>query len=177
MSGFFRNRVRRPAALSLLFFALSLSGLGALTDLYWEPPAAFSGISGSFPVSASGENLSVVAWQEPFAVSSGGRESFQIGVSLGVKSSGESWRILPNIAGPYGYAGTEPAILSIALDKQDRIIIAAAVSAARTQILVSEDLGQSFSSYWLNMGSEGSVAPRIMVRSDGGYLLFVTRSL
>jgi hypothetical protein len=178
MIGFPGRGFRRfGTSLPLFFLILFTPALGALTDLYWEPPAAFSGVSGSFPVSASRGDLSVVAWQEPLAASSGDQEGLRIGVSLGVKISGEPWRILANVAGPYRYAGTEPAILSIALDKQDRIIIAAAVSTAQTEILVSEDRGQSFSSRRMDMGSENSVAPRIVVRSDGGYLLFVTRSL
>jgi hypothetical protein len=175
MSGFLRKRLRCFGAV-LFLLALFPPGLGALEDLYWELPAAFSGISGSFPVSASNGDLSVIAWQEPAVVSSGGEESPGIHVSLGLKSPGEPWRILPNVAGPYSYAGAEPAILSLALDKQGRIVIAAAVSTAQTELVVSEDLGQSFSSYRLDMGSEGSVAPRVAVRSDGGYLLFVTRS-
>jgi hypothetical protein len=171
MSGLFRRPLPGfGAALSLLLLVLFPPGLGALADLYWELPAAFS-VSGSFPVSASNGNLSVVAWQE-----SSGDQGSRISVSLGLKSPGEPWRVLPDVAGPYGYAGVEPAILSVALDNQDRIVIAAAVSTAQTEILVSEDRGRSFSSYRLDMGSESSVAPRVVVRSDGGYLLFVTRS-
>ncbi|MDR0451063.1 MAG: glycoside hydrolase, partial [Treponema sp.] len=160
----------------LLCFALFPPGLGALEDLYWELPAPFSA-SGSFPVSASNGDLSVVAWQESSALPSGGEGSSGISVSLALKSPGASWRILPNVAGPYAYAGVEPAILSIALDRQNRILIAAAASTTRTEILVSEDQGESFSSYRLDMGSENSVAPRLVVRADGGYLLFVTRSI
>ncbi|MDR3192812.1 MAG: SpoIIE family protein phosphatase [Treponema sp.] len=173
------SRGVRCSGTILLFLSLVLfpPGLGALTDLYWELPAAFSGAPGSFPVSASNGNLSVIAWQEPSALSPDSRESSRITVSLGLKSPGLPWRILPNVAGPYGYTGAEPAILSLALDKQGRILIAAAVSATQTEILLSEDEGQSFSSCRLDMGSESSVAPRVMVRSDGGYLLFVTRSL
>jgi serine phosphatase RsbU (regulator of sigma subunit) len=156
-------------ALPFLCLALFPPLLGALTDLYWELPAPFSGAAASFPVSASNGNLSVIAWQESSAVS--------VSVSLGLKSPGGPWRILPNVAGPYAYAGAEPAMLSLALDKQDRILIAVAVSTAQAEILVSEDRGQSFFSYRLDMGGESSVAPRVVARSDGGYLLFVTRSL
>ncbi|MDR0449947.1 MAG: SpoIIE family protein phosphatase [Treponema sp.] len=175
MRGFFKRGLRCFGT-ALFFLSLALPpGLGA--DLYWESPAPFSGLSGSFPVSASSGDLSVIVWQEASPVSSGGGESSQISVSLGLKSPGNAWRVLPNVAGPYSYAGAEPAILSVVLDKRGRIIIAAAVSASQTEILVSEDWGQSFSAYRLDMGSEASVAPRVAVRSDGGYLLFITRSL
>jgi hypothetical protein len=158
-----------------LFLFTALSSISAL-DFFWEEPARFTNRSGNFPVSAfsentTGENFSVLAWQE----SSPNRN--QINVYLAVKLPGEEWKERGMIAGPYAYSGTEPSILSIVIDKKNRILIAIAASGSRTEILISADRGQTFSRQAINTDAEGSVAPRIFVRADGGYLLFVTRGL
>jgi hypothetical protein len=161
--------------ISVLFFVLT-QGLPGLSEFYWEEPELFSVVAGHFPVSAFSGDFSVIAWQEPAA----GPDARTVGdgfisISLGIKSTGSPWQIRRSVGGPYAYSGTEPSILSIALDKKGRILIAAAVSAAQTEILISGDRGQSFSRSRVDTGSESSVAPRIFARSDGGYILFVTR--
>ncbi|MDR2313878.1 MAG: SpoIIE family protein phosphatase [Spirochaetaceae bacterium] len=139
-------------------------------ELYWEEPRLFSNRNGSFPVSAYREGLSVVAWQETTRTDSGG----QITISLAVRQGRAPW-ILRSQAAAYTYAGAEPAILSVAVDARERILIAVAASGTETDILISSDLGETFDRHQLELGSESSVAPRIFTRSDGGYLLFVTR--
>ncbi|MDR2133607.1 MAG: signal protein, partial [Treponema sp.] len=165
---------RRYLCVLLLFFAVL--GLSAQTDFYWETPALFSPTPGTFPVSASAGDFSAVAWQqaEPNRNAAVAADGF-ISVVLAVKKSGQPWENLGVVGGPYAYSGTEPSILSIVIDNRGRIIIAAAASTTQTEILVSEDGGRDFSRYRVNMGSESSVAPRLCVRADGGYLLFVTR--
>jgi len=163
-----------------LFLFTAFSSLPAL-DFFWEEPERFTNRPGNFPVSASseqssaenttGENFSVLAWQE----SSPNRN--QINVYLAVKQPGEEWKERGMIAGPYAYSGTEPSILSVVIDKKNRILIAIAASGSRTEILISADRGLTFSRQAINTDAEGSVAPRIFVRADGGYLLFVTRGL
>ena len=151
------------------------AGLYALSDFYWEQPEVFSPASGSFPVSASNGVLAAVAWQESDPADAGG--GGHIRVPLAVKVPGKAWKVYPSVAGPYAYAGTEPAILSIAVDDRGRILIAAAASSTLTELLISDDEGETFRSIPLESGAESSVAPRIFARGDGGYLLFVTRSL
>ncbi|MDR1617622.1 MAG: SpoIIE family protein phosphatase [Treponema sp.] len=173
------TRTRAAFALCLFFLLIPLCrNLAAQSEFYWEVPELFSSTAGTFPVSASSRNLSVVAWQE----AAENRDTALAGdglirVSLAVKPAGEQWQIKRAVAGPYVYSGTEPAILSMVLDRRGRIIIAAAASTTETEILISGDRGESFSRHRLDMGSESSVAPRIVVRADGGYLLFVTRGL
>ncbi|MDR2470882.1 MAG: SpoIIE family protein phosphatase [Treponema sp.] len=158
----------------VLLFSLVQALAGAQT-FYWADPGVFFPRNGSFPVSAYRGNLSAVVWQE----TTPGGEGGEISVNLAVKQGrGGSWIIRQGIAS-YTYSsatsGSEPAILSAAVDDRGRIIIAAAVSAAETEILITPDLGASFERVRLEMGSESSVAPRIFIRSDGGCLLFVTR--
>jgi len=166
----------------LLFFPLivvlfSSSVFGA-SDFYWENPALFNQTQGRFPVSAYNGTLSVVAWQESESVpSSDGslNSSLAIRISIAVKKSGGGWIIHRSIAGPYVFSGSEPSIISATVDKRNRILIATAVSPSETDVLLSEDEGVSFQPIRLNGGSDSSLAPRIFSRSDGGFLLFVTR--
>jgi serine phosphatase RsbU (regulator of sigma subunit) len=166
----------RKSIFILFLLILFLQGkLLAQVGFYWEQPEIFSA-KGSFPVSASNGEFSVIAWQESSGSDSASEGDGRISISLGIKIAGEEWQLRRNIGEPFTYSGTEPSILSIALDHEGRIIIAVAVSTTQTEILISGDQGKNFSRYWIDSGNENSVAPRIVVRSDGGYLLFVTRS-
>ena len=163
-----------------VFFLLIPGSLRAQTDFYWEQPEIFSPAAWSFPVSAFNDDLSLVAWQETAAgpaSGNGGVGDGLITVSLAVKPSGGEWRIYRSVGGPYTYSGTEPSILSAAIDRNNSILLAAAVSANETEILISDDRGESFSRVRVDSGSESSVAPRIYSRADGGYLIFITRGL
>ena len=152
----------------LLIFFLSASALFAQTGgLYWEEPEVFSVRQGMFPVSAYSNDFSAVAWQEA--------SSNVINVYLAVKDNGGDWQQRGVVGGPYPFSGTEPSILSMVIDNRGRIIIAAAAGSSQTEILISTDRGRNFIRNTINMGAENSVAPRLFVRADGGYLLFVTR--
>jgi len=159
-------------------FLLFAAGLASAADFYWEEPELFYSGTGNFPVSAFSGSLSALAWQEtspnrnPNSTAGG-----FINICLAVKTSGKSWEHRGTAAGPYAYSGTEPSIISMVIDNRDRIIIAAAASGNQAEILISEDKGISFTRQTVNLGSDNSVAPRIYVRADGGYLLFVTRGL
>jgi len=149
---------------------------GQQQALYWEAPELFSSAAGSFPVSAFSNDFSALAWQEsrPNRDSSIAASGI-INISIAIKNSGQAWEQKGHIGGSYPYSGTEPSILSMAIDKRGRLIIAVAASTAQTEILISDNRGESFSAHRVNLGSETSVAPRIYVRADGGYLLFITR--
>jgi serine phosphatase RsbU (regulator of sigma subunit) len=167
-----------PVALLAAALLVWFSGgnLAAQSEFYWETPEPFSSAPGYFPVSASSANFSVLAWQEAEAgPSSPAGESGIITISLGIKTAGEPWQVRRQVGGPYAYSGTMPSILSIALNNRGWILIAAAASASQTEVLISKDRGETFSRHQIDTGSESSVAPRIFVRADGGYLLFVTR--
>ncbi|MDR2965555.1 MAG: SpoIIE family protein phosphatase [Treponema sp.] len=153
------------------FFLFTVSVFAQTGGFFWEEPEIFSPRQGSFPVSAFSNDFSAVAWQE--ITSAGGGNS--INVSLAVKENGGEWQQIGNIGGPYPFSGTEPSILSMVIDNRGRIVIAAAAGSSQTEILISADKGRSFSKNIINMGEENSVAPRLFVRADGGYLLFVTR--
>ncbi|MDR1107794.1 MAG: SpoIIE family protein phosphatase [Spirochaetaceae bacterium] len=156
-----------------LFF--SPAALYPFSDFYWEYPEAFSSGPGRFPLSAYNGDLSVVAWQESRPSPGGAAGDGEVTVSLAVKDSGGDWQVYPAVGGPYAYWGAEPAILSAMVDGRGRILLAAAVSSAETELLISEDRGETFRAVRLNFGSEISLAPRIFPRAGGGYYLFVCR--
>ena len=160
---------------TLLFF-FAASGIFAV-DFYWEEAELFSAQGGTFPVSAYSSNFSVLAWQEvtPNRDSSLSAGGF-INIHLAVKTASGDWEQRGVVAGPYAFSGTEPSIISLVIDNRDRIIIAAA-DGTHTGIHISQDRGLSFTVKTLDMGTASSVAPRIYVRADGGYFLFVTRSM
>jgi len=165
-----KNSFRFVSLLVVLFFAVpSLSA----QVLYWEEAALFSPQAGTFPVSAHSDEFSVIAWQEARPVT--GTAAGSIFINLAVKEAGGEWQQRGIIAGPYAFLGTEPSILSLVIDNSGRIVIAAAAGRAQTEILISANRGLSFSRHMVSLGAENSVAPRLFVRADGGYLLFVTR--
>ena len=156
-----------------LFSFLSISILQAQSEFFWEQERFFSPQTGTFPVSAYSSDFSALAWQEVAPNRAGG--SGYINIHLAVKEAETDWEQRGIIAGPYAYLGTEPSIISMAIDNKGRILITAAAAGTQVDILISGDRGRSFSRQTLNMGEGNSVAPRIYVRADGGYLLFVTR--
>jgi serine phosphatase RsbU (regulator of sigma subunit) len=160
----------------LIYFLFSPGFLHGIPDLYWEAPEIFSPLPGNFPVSASNGRLSVVAWQEGERnVLSGGAGDWRMRIALAVKPAGGTWRIHRGVGGVYTYSGTESSYLSVALDQQDRILIAVAVSFTQTEVLISGDGGENFKASLIDNGFENSLAPQIFISSGGGCLLFITR--
>jgi hypothetical protein len=161
--------------LFILFIFLAVFAISA-QELYWEQAETFTPRAGKFPVNAYSNDFSVIAWQEvtpnrDASITSGGF----INAYLAVKEAGKNWVQRGIVGGPYTFLGTEPSILSMVIDSKGRILIAAASGGAQAEILISENRGQTFTKQAINLGVENSVAPRLYVRADGGYLLFVTR--
>ena len=167
------SRLKNAGAVFLLLGALFLlfvpQPLYAQEVLFWEEPELFSPSQGNFPVTAHNDNVGVVVWQEPAPGSS------STNIALAVRLPGQDWQMRGIVGGPYYYSGEEPSIVTALVDDRNRIFIAAAASTTHTEILVSQDFGQTFERYLLDSGPESSLAPRISKASDGGYLLFVTR--
>ena len=164
----------------ILFALISFSSVFAVLAVeYWEAPELLTNQEGRFPVSAYSERLAVIAWQEVTPITNPNSEiARSINIHLAVKESDGTWEQRGVIAGPFAFSGRldqQPPITSIVVDNMDRIIIAAAAGGMETEILISEDNGLNFQRHRIHMGAEEAVAPRLFVRADGGYLLFVTR--
>ena len=107
------------------------------------------------------------------------------------------WTVHRRISGPYAYSGTAPWLYNLCVDARGHIIFSIANSTLRTEILVSRDRGASFRRVFIDTGGEGNgdyadiynldneagtdtpelVAPRIFQMGNGGYLMFVGRSV
>ena len=167
---------RKHFGFLLLLIAFVSPFTSAQISLFWEAPEVFSGGQGNFPVTANNSNFGIIVWQESNrGAGQAGAGEGSIEIAMAVKQPGQPWAKRGIIGGPYSFSGTEPSILSAVIDNNNRILVAAAASASQTEILISEDMGQSFERYRFNSGTESSLAPRIAVDSDGSYLLFVTR--
>ena len=167
--------IRLSKLFFVYFFFLAIFSVAA-QDLYWEQAEPFTPRAGKFPVNANSGDFSVIAWQEvspnrDASSSSGGL----LNIYLAVKEQGKNWEQRGAIAGPYAFLGTEPSILSMVIDEKGRILIAASSGNAQAEILISDNRGRSFTKQTINLGFENSVAPRLYVRADGGYILFITR--
>ncbi|MHC6201740.1 SpoIIE family protein phosphatase, partial [Breznakiellaceae bacterium SP9] len=146
---------------------------GAASDIFWSEPMDFSGKSGSFPVSAFNGKLAVLAWQET-QEEAGSNEAGTIRVTAAIKKDGKEWSEPRQIANAeYAYSGAEPAILSVAIDPQNRICISAAVDSRRIDFITSDDEGRTWMVRSISTDIAAS-APRIFVRGDGGYILFIS---
>ncbi|NLJ09058.1 MAG: SpoIIE family protein phosphatase [Treponema sp.] len=163
-SSLYQYRLRM---LLLLLICLVSTPLFSQDVFYWENPQLFSPGPGRFPVSSSNGRLSVLLWQEA--------NNNDINLSLAIKTPDQPWSIRRSVAGPYQYSGTEPPLSSVVVDAKDRILIAASLPSNETEILISYDRGLSFTATRLKGDVNSSLAPRIVARSDGGYLLFITR--
>jgi serine phosphatase RsbU (regulator of sigma subunit) len=152
----------------------------AQTNFFWEDPISISPGAGSFPVSASNNTISVVAWQETEITGRGrdGISSGQIRVSAAVKNGEGDWAVKRFVGGPYEFSGPEPSVLSAVVDNKGSIFIAAAASADFIEILKSDDGGENFTVHRIRGnsvdGSGSSLAPKIFASAGGGYLLFST---
>ncbi|MDR2509208.1 MAG: SpoIIE family protein phosphatase [Spirochaetaceae bacterium] len=168
-----------------VFFLFS-GTIEAQRSFYWDNPVVFSPENGSFPQAAAGSRFAVAAWQESLAKT---EERGEIFLSLAVLGLGEKkWSIRRHVAGPFSFAGTEPAIFTLTVDSRGRIILAVAASPSRVEIYISDDRGITFRQHILFPAGQSppregaqaaqggdSLVPRVFQTSKGGYLLFITR--
>ncbi|MCX7655674.1 MAG: SpoIIE family protein phosphatase [Treponemataceae bacterium] len=119
--------------------------------------------------------MGVLLWQEAELKRSGENAEYHIYLSLGIKEGKNPWLIRSRVAGPYIFRGTEPAIASITVDSKKQIWLAVVESGSSVVLLRSDDRGASFTAHRFNGDTNTSLAPRLFIRSDGGYLLFVSR--
>lgn len=172
-----RNRLRRTGALRdlvlCLVLAASAPAVFGISDFYWEAPTTFSPGVARFPVAAVADGLAAVVWQESAPSGAGDAAGGQVMVSIAVHAVGSSWTVRRNVAGPYHYSGSEPSMLSLAIDGRGRLLLAATASPSETELLLSDDRGATFKK--IRVPSEGLVSPRVYAAADGGYLLFATQ--
>jgi hypothetical protein len=163
----------RIKLLAMLVFVLGGGAFVSAVELFWESPQIFVETQASFPQAASGGGIAVVAWQETERSLIGGR----IRIHLAIHKDGV-WVIKRSVGGPYSYGGSEPSIFNLTVDDSGRIFIPVGVTARRSEIIISDDAGETFNRYTIEAPSGEMVAPKIFSVGQNGnnrYLLFVTR--
>jgi hypothetical protein len=153
----------------LLIYGFPVSAV----DFFWETPSLLSDGQAAFPQTANGGGIAVIAWQEAERSFVGGR----IRIHLAIYKNGE-WVIKRSVGGPYNYGVNEPSIFSLTVDRNGRIFIPVSVTVRRSEIIVSDDGGETFNRYSIEATANEMVAPRIFPvegRESNSYLLFMTR--
>ena len=154
-----------------IIFSLLLVCTASARDFYWENPESVSAADCRFPVSATNGKVSVVIWQE---IRNRQPDSGDIWLSARV-FDGNVWYLRERFVGPIHYAGDIPSVSSVTVDAQNRILVSAVSGVNTISVYRSTDWGATFTETRINGETDGILAPRIFVRSDGGYLLFATR--
>ncbi len=163
--------MRRLLLGAIFALYLFLPVAASAADYYWESPAPVGSGDSRFPSSATNGVASVVVWQE--VVRDPGNAG-RIWLSARIYD-GVSWRDRPRFAGPIAFAGDVPSVATVTIDQKNRILVSAASGVNEISVWSSQDWGASFTAANVRGETDKVLAPRIYVRSDGGYLLFATR--
>ncbi|MDY6031242.1 MAG: SpoIIE family protein phosphatase [Treponemataceae bacterium] len=174
-------------------------------DFYWEDPLKISSNSSMFPSFATNNNpenmVSVLIWQN--VVQNRSKKEIYLSAKIYSESNGiQSWVVKENFAGPFTFSGEVPNISSVSVNKNGVIAVAVlssikSVSVFTTQVSsqknmkeesskdengfsesdISQEQGSyEFSRYDLKNSTDSAVAPRIYASSNGGFIIFATKS-
>ena len=164
--------MRRRGALLAGFLILLLLPAAFGQDLYWEDPEFLVPQGGRFPQAKAGGGVMATAWQETRSFPDGKIEAY---LSIKTTRDGLTWRENRRFAGPYVYYGNETTIFSLAVDQRGGIRFAVLSSENTVDFYVSGDEGMTFSKASTRLSVNTTLAPRLFIKDDGGYLLFVTQ--
>jgi hypothetical protein len=171
---------------ALLIYLLGLLGAAGRAELvaetFWDVPVKISADNSAFVQTASNSAgnrmVAAAAWQTVESyIGADGDLSEMIFLNMMVKNGHGSWEKRERIAGPYRFGGNQPSIFNLAVDNRGFIYISVALSTNISQIMVSEDLGRTFSRYDVETVAADALAPKIFPMDNGGLLMFVSRSV
>jgi len=158
-------------SLPFIILCLFLGFAAAAREFYWENPQPVALTDSRFPSSATNGTVSAVVWQD---IGTTGADSGRIWLSARIYT-GSGWVSRPRFAGPFPYAGDVPSIASVTVDNGNRILVSAVTGGDGISVFLSSDMGATFTESRVNGVSSAVLAPRLFVRSDGGYLVFATK--
>lgn len=169
-----RSSSLRLSAALILAAGLAAAAVSAGDQLYWEEPAVFDAANAWFPKAIGGESFVAVVWQEHLA-SGPGEGLIYLSLTTGGEDAG--FQTIERFAGPFRYVGTESPIFSACLGPGDSIFVVIAPADRELAVLRSDDRGKTFRTV-AELRTDGtSVAPRLFVTADGGFILFVTENV
>ncbi|MCD6121965.1 MAG: SpoIIE family protein phosphatase [Spirochaetales bacterium] len=140
-------------------------------DIYWETPKEFLSLEARFPLTASGGGTAAVLWHEFVLSDNGGGKVY---LSISTRTGTGRWKKYLRFAGPFVYERNQVPISSLTVDSKGDIYVAVAVAGTIIRILHSVDAGASFKTIKDIHTVSTAVAPRLFLKADGGFLLFVT---
>ncbi len=146
-------------------------------QLYWEEPSVLVPENGRFPRVDQNGGTTVIMWHE---YNYEGQEPVNMSISIMLREGSGEWDLRRDVIGPFPFIGNEVPFASLAVDRDGRVVIAAASTGRRIEIYAIESPKKQITQ--LNTlgggGGEGvSVAPKLFYKRDGGFLLCATQPL
>ncbi|MCK4541212.1 MAG: SpoIIE family protein phosphatase [Spirochaetales bacterium] len=160
--------MRRGVLLSIIFL-LGLTISSFAQTFYWEEPEVLVPEGVSFSSTALTGDFAVVFWQESRKID---QHISEITLSLRATLDGRSWEEHQQVLGPFHFSGKEVSIFSFQINQRGELLVAVVVEN-RIEIYHSRDRGMSFSLLSRNEFSETIAAPKLRLKDDGGYILFI----
>ena len=164
-----RKYLIRPV-LILIFMAAAMP-LSAV-DIYWDNHETVVPSNGRFHRAAYGGGQTVLVWHE-FVSQGAGRGVVYL--SMARSTDGREWVKNERFAGPFEYTGDEVPICSLAVKKTGEIYVAVSADESTLKIFFSTDFGESFTEKTRKTLFSMTVGPRLFIKHDGSFIMFVTR--
>lgn len=163
--------LRRTAAFFFFFLAAVFSAQLAAQQFLWETPETITAADCAFPDAASNGSVSALIWQEFEDTGDGGK----IWLSARIFNGGIR-KERKMFAGPYPYSGIRPAIASVSVGKDGKILIAASGGAGEISVFISDDCGETFRRSIIHGGQRTFLNPKVFSMAGGDLLLLATES-
>ncbi|MEM5947874.1 SpoIIE family protein phosphatase [Spirochaetia bacterium 38H-sp] len=141
--------------------------------LYWEAPVSFAKDNARFSQVAYGDGIAVIAWQR-FYMDESGKKTATIFYS--VSEDGKIWSDESSLIS-IPFEGDETSFYSLVVDKKGYIVFAVNLKGNLTRVFVSKDKGNTFLSSDIKAQFDVGIGPRLFLKSDDGYILFISQSV
>ncbi len=157
----------------IFLFVLCFLSFNYSEEFYWDIPKKISPKNGQFLKSAYNDKISAVAWEEA-VIDKNGKTAIYI--SAAVYADGK-WIVQERISDPIYYVENVPSVVSIAVAKNNNILITAIKNRNTISFFKSTDEGQSFIQKDITMQINDLLSPYLCVSASGKYLLFVSHGI
>ncbi len=163
----FDSSTFKYSIIGCLFLISALLVFGAV--FYWEEPIVISSADSRFPSSAHQADTSVVVWQDV------NTNNNTIMLSARIFSGG-GWKDHTNFAGPFTYSGEIPNIISVAVNKENTVVVTALSSVSALSIYTLDDISGSFTQDNITSIEYPMIGARVFSLSDGSFTILATEA-
>ncbi len=163
----------RCAAELLLLFVFYMVPVTAYTlDIYWDRHEVIVPGNARFHKVSYGGGRTVLVWHE-FVKQ--GTDRGIVYLSMATSLNGKEWTRNERFAGPFDYAGDEVPVCSLAVKNSGDIYVAVSADENTVKLYSSYDGGRSFTEKTRNTSFTMTVGPRLFIRENGSFIMFVTK--